>query len=136
MQPPITIIAEMRDGTCIVEDVASFEDFTAIALPLWHDSECIKLTWQEAPPPETVVGALCLHDWRMVRLADLMGDDPRWLAGHVTTPALMRTFGVTQLQASLIRCSWYEGDTDLPRIAARHELDAGALAAAIAEGRR
>lgn len=45
---PVTIVAEMQDGTCIVEHVRTFEDFTAIVLPFRADAECVRLTWHDA----------------------------------------------------------------------------------------
>jgi hypothetical protein len=49
MQQRVTIIGEMADGSTIVEHVAGWDAFIAVALPLWHDSECERLTWHETP---------------------------------------------------------------------------------------
>ena len=51
MQQRVTIVGEMTDGTCIVEHVAGFDQFIEIALPLWRDSECERLTWHPTPAP-------------------------------------------------------------------------------------
>lgn len=51
MQQRVTIVGEMIDGTCIVEHVQGFDAFIAIALPLWRDSECERLTWHPTPVP-------------------------------------------------------------------------------------
>ena len=42
---PATIVAEMADGSCLVEHVTAFEDFTALVLGYRRDSECVRLTW-------------------------------------------------------------------------------------------
>jgi len=47
----VTVVAEMADGTCIVEHVARFEDFTAQVLGFRRDAECLRLTWHATPLP-------------------------------------------------------------------------------------
>ena len=49
MQPPVTIVAEMSDGTMLVEHVADFAAFVAVALPFRRDSECRRPTWHTTP---------------------------------------------------------------------------------------
>ena len=49
MQPPVTIVAEMLDGSTIVEHVATFAAFVAIVLPLRRDPDCLRVTWHATP---------------------------------------------------------------------------------------
>ncbi|HEY8744178.1 MAG TPA: hypothetical protein VIU62_13820 [Chloroflexota bacterium] len=46
-----TIVAEMAGGTCLVEHVEAFEDFTGIVLGFRRDSECVRLSWHPTPEP-------------------------------------------------------------------------------------
>ena len=49
MQPPLTIVAEMEDGTCLVEHVATFAAFIAVVLPFRRDPDCLRVTWHTTP---------------------------------------------------------------------------------------
>ena len=60
MQPPVTIVAEMEDGSTIVEHVATFAAFIAIVLPLRRDPECVRVTWHATP---VAPGTLPWPEW-------------------------------------------------------------------------
>jgi len=47
----VTIVAEMADGTCLVEHVARFEHFTGAVLAFRRDADVVRLTWHETPLP-------------------------------------------------------------------------------------
>ncbi len=49
MQPPVTVVAEMADGSAIVEHVADFAAFIAVVLPFRRDPECLRVTWHPTP---------------------------------------------------------------------------------------
>ncbi|HEY8743605.1 MAG TPA: hypothetical protein VIU62_10915 [Chloroflexota bacterium] len=56
MQPPLTVVAEMLDGACIVEHVFDFKAFVAVVLPFRRDPDCLRVTWHTTPePPEPVL---------------------------------------------------------------------------------
>lgn len=57
MQPPLTIIATMADGSTIVEHVATFAAFIAVVLPFRRDPECLRVTWY--PTGDAAITELC-----------------------------------------------------------------------------
>lgn len=62
-----TIVAEMIDGTCLVEHVTAFEAFTALVLGYRRDPEVVRLTWHANGRPAGA-GALA---------AQSLGDHPQ-----------------------------------------------------------
>ncbi|MGI8912253.1 MAG: hypothetical protein ACR2JY_00440, partial [Chloroflexota bacterium] len=46
-----TIVAEMADGTCLVEHVTEVNVFLDLVLGFRRDAECLRLTWHATPLP-------------------------------------------------------------------------------------
>jgi len=51
-----TVIAQMADGSTIVEHPAEFGEFVALVLAFRRDSECVRLAWHKVPEPDPAGG--------------------------------------------------------------------------------
>ncbi|HEY8744130.1 MAG TPA: hypothetical protein VIU62_13580 [Chloroflexota bacterium] len=56
MAQQVTIIAEMADGSHVVEHTEAFGEYVGMVLGFRWDPECVRLEWHPTPePPEPVL---------------------------------------------------------------------------------
>lgn len=70
MSQPVTVRAQMQDGTIVTEHVCTFDQFVAVVLPLRRDPACSAVRWHADDDPTT---ALAIREEEVRTLAAIAG---------------------------------------------------------------